>query len=87
VDTKTLYDLGFFLVIGGIIIMISAILAFFLSKAKGKTEIKGGSVIVIGPFPIILGTDAESTRKILILSIILIAILVIAMVTYNLLSK
>ena len=67
--------------------MISAFVAMLLSKAKGRTDIKGGGVIVIGPFPIILGTDTESTKKILIVSIILIAILVIIMVTYDLLPK
>jgi uncharacterized protein (TIGR00304 family) len=38
---------------------------------KAGTEVKGGGVIMIGPIPIIFGTDRHSTEIVIILAIIL----------------
>ena len=38
---------------------------------------KGGGVVVIGPVPIIFGTDKETVKTLLVLSIILVALLLI----------
>jgi len=82
----TLYVSGIALVLTGIAVMaISLLILALRSKTKGK--IKGSGVIMIGPFPIVLGTDIESTQKILLFSIILTILAMIAMIAIYLLSK
>ncbi|WP_196298023.1 TIGR00304 family protein [Methanosarcina barkeri] len=41
------------------------------SERKGESEIKAGGVIMLGPIPIIFGSDKESTKTAAILAIIL----------------
>ena len=41
------------------------------SKAKVESEVKGGGVIMLGPIPIIFGSDKESAKTAAILAIIL----------------
>ncbi|MBC7085901.1 MAG: DUF131 domain-containing protein [Methanomethylovorans sp.] len=36
-----------------------------------QTDVRGGGVIMLGPIPIILGTDIESVKMVIILAIIL----------------
>lgn len=45
---------------------------FWVEKnEKARTAVKGGGVIMIGPIPIIFGTDRHSTETLIILAIIL----------------
>ena len=65
---------------GFIVILIGMILIFVgmlsgITKAKG--EVKGGGIILIGPFPIIFGTDKESVRGIILLTIVLIIVVLL----------
>jgi len=51
-----------------------------LSGAKGgKGKVRGGGAVIIGPVPIVFGTDKESVRIILVLSIVLVALLLVFM--------
>ncbi len=51
-------ELGFMLVFVGVIILtISLILG---AVREGRTEVKGGGVVIVGPIPIIFGTDKSS---------------------------
>ena len=67
------------LITTGIVMIVLGMLTIFvgmLSQSLGsantsKSEIKGGGVILIGPIPIVFGTDAESVKTVLILAIIL----------------
>jgi uncharacterized protein (TIGR00304 family) len=49
--------------------------------------LEGGGAIVVGPFPIIFGTDKESIKTVLLLSIALTILLIIMMVIFYLMSK
>ena len=60
--------LGMLLIFAGI--MKSAV----TSKDAGKGEIQGGGVIMIGPIPIIFGTDKESAGTVIILAIMLVVV-------------
>jgi uncharacterized protein (TIGR00304 family) len=86
-DLSTLYSLGVGLIFAGTLVLLIAIFLLFISNAKGKEKLKGGGVIIVGPFPIILGTDKQSVKTILLLSILLTVLLVIAMVTFYLISR
>ncbi len=54
---------------------IVAIVALTLSSRGTTGKTKGGAVLIVGPFPIIFGSDKESARTLLILAIILVLIL------------
>jgi len=81
-DVETLRLLGTALIVTGIVIIGLATLLLFVSSIKGEKKVKGGGAIIIGPFPIIFGTDKESTKTVLLLSIILTLLLIIATVIF-----
>jgi uncharacterized protein (TIGR00304 family) len=86
-DAGTLYGLAIALIFAGMLIILVAILLLFLSNVNGEGKVKGGGAIIIGPFPIIFGTDKESVKTILLLSLTLTVLLVIAMVMFYLISR
>ena len=57
-----------------------AVLAIFvtiLRSARGRGEVHGGGVIMIGPVPIVFGTDKGSVRVLMLLGIVLMFALVL----------
>lgn len=86
-DAKTLYSLGTALVLAGIII-IAVATALILRRKNGKAVgVRGGGVIVIGPIPIVFGTDKESLKTIMLLSIILTVLLIALVIALHFLSN
>jgi uncharacterized protein (TIGR00304 family) len=85
-DYAALYTLGFGLIFVGVIILI---LATILISTKGmkKGKVKVAGAVIIGPVPIIFGTDKKSLKAILVLSITLTALLIVAMLFYYLLLR
>ncbi len=86
-DMSTLYDVGFFLAATGIIIIVVAGLLILLSGTKRRAQTRGAGVIIIGPIPIVFGTDKESVKKILILAITLSVIMIILTIIIHFMSK
>lgn len=86
-NAETLYSLGIALIFAGILIILVAVILAFRSAVKGTGKVKGGGAIIIGPFPIIFGTDKESLKTVLILSLVLTALLIVAMIIFYLLSR
>ena len=75
---QLLWNVGVSLIFVGFAIALIAVLWLVFSSVKGgKGKVKGGGAIIIGPIPIIFGTDKESVKIILLLSIILVALLLI----------
>lgn len=75
---QLLWNIGVSLIFVGFAIALFAMLWLVLSGMKGgKGKVKGGGAIIIGPVPIIFGTDRESVKIILLLSIILVSLLLI----------
>jgi uncharacterized protein (TIGR00304 family) len=64
---------GLILVFIGFLIILFAVLTAFIGGGKAK----GGGVILIGPFPIVFGSDAKTARTLIYLTIALIAIMII----------
>jgi uncharacterized protein (TIGR00304 family) len=86
IDSAVLYALGIALIfIGVLIIIIAAILISVLGAQKGK--VKGGGAILVGPIPIIFGTDKKSLKTVLLLSFALTVMLVVAIIVYYLLLR
>jgi len=64
-----------------ILIIAGVLLALFvaiLSIAKtDNVKARRGAVVIVGPFPIIFGSDRESAKVLLVLSIVLVAALIV----------
>jgi len=86
-DAETLYGLGIALTFAGILVVLVAIILLFISSVKGKSKVKGGGAIIIGPLPIVFGTDKESIKTVLLLSITLTILLIIIIVVSYLLFR
>ncbi|MHC1635815.1 MAG: TIGR00304 family membrane protein [Candidatus Methanospirareceae archaeon] len=68
---------GLFLVFVGTLLIILGMLATswrIYKESEAKPEVRGGGVIMIGPFPIIFGTDVGSLKIVMILAIVLMII-------------
>lgn len=86
-DTETLYAVGLTLIFAGTLIIIISIILTLLSTFKHEGKLRAGGAIIIGPVPIIFGTDKKTLKTILLLSIILTALLTIITVLFYLMSK
>jgi len=78
---QLLWNVGFTLFVVGLVFSFIALLWLVLSGIKGaRGKVKGGGVFIIGPVPIIFGTDKESVKIILVLSIVLVVLLLVLMI-------
>lgn len=69
-------SVGVALVLIGFAVAFIAMIWLILAGAKsGKGMVRGGGAVIIGPIPIIFGTDKESIKIILVLSIVLVVLL------------
>ncbi|MDP6612566.1 MAG: DUF131 domain-containing protein [Candidatus Hydrothermarchaeota archaeon] len=67
-----IFTIGVVLIFLGVLLVI---MGAFTSGFKAKdAEVRGGGVVLIGPFPIILGSDPQAAKTVIILAIILIIV-------------
>ncbi|HDH27647.1 MAG TPA: DUF131 domain-containing protein [Euryarchaeota archaeon] len=67
--------LGLVLIIIGMIVIFFGLLSGGSSKESGgHGGIKGGGVIMIGPIPIIFGSDSQSVQTVVLFTIVLIVV-------------
>lgn len=76
--SEHLWNIGIVLILAGFLVTFVAVV-LSLKTFKGKGKVRGGGAIIIGPFPIIVGTDKESVKILLLLSIVLIGLLLVFM--------
>lgn len=69
-------NLGFVIILLGFAIAFLAVVLMVVRGARSGGKVKGGGAILVGPIPIVFGTDKESMKIVLILAIVLTAILV-----------
>ena len=75
------WGIGFGLILLGFALIFIVVIGAVLSgKKSGGSKVRGGGAIIIGPIPIVFGTDKQSLKVILILSIVLVALLIVLMV-------
>jgi uncharacterized protein (TIGR00304 family) len=84
---QSLLSLGVILVFAGFLIAFVAVILMFFTTARGKGKVKGGGAVVIGPFPIVFGTDRESLKILLLLSIAIIVLMLIVTVIFHFVLK
>jgi len=80
---QLLFNLGVILVFSGFIMAFVAVILLFLTTIRGKGKVKGGGAVIIGPFPIVFGTDRESIKILLVLSMALIILILVTMVIFH----
>ncbi len=84
-DSAVFYSLGFLLIVAGIIVIVAAIILASKGSAK-KGRVRGAGIIMIGPIPIIFGTDKKSVKTVLTMALALTIIaLIIIILNYWLL--
>ncbi len=70
---QVLSNIAVSLILLGFVISFIAVLWLVLSNVRsGKGKVRGGGAVIIGPIPIIFGTDKETVKILLVLSIILV---------------
>lgn len=82
--SASLANTGLLLIVLGFILAFVAVLLAVKNRGTGG-QTRGGGILLIGPFPIIFGSDRESVRTLMILAIVLIAIVLVFMVIPSLL--
>ncbi len=77
-----LTELGLVLIVMGcIILVLAAVIIGGKNSQKGNVQTAG--VIMVGPVPIIFGTDKESVKTVLLLAIALTVIAIVLILVYN----
>lgn len=71
--------------IGVLIVALAALLRASRSDTKGK--VRGGGAIIIGPVPIVFGTDKKTVKTVLVLSIVLMALVLAVTIVNYLLAR
>lgn len=66
---ENMFKVGFLLTITGFIVIFLAVILAVLTRKSG--EVKGGGVILIGPFPIVFGSDIKTVKTLILLVLIL----------------
>lgn len=78
---NAVFGVGFALIaVGVILVFLVIILASRKNIEKGKTQAAG--VIMIGPIPIIFGTDKEAVKTVVILALALTVLLIVLMIIF-----
>jgi uncharacterized protein (TIGR00304 family) len=84
---QLLFNLGVILVFAGFLIAFVAVILMFFATARGKGKFEGGGAVIIGLFPIVFGTDRESPKIILLLSMTLIILVLVVTVIFHFVLK
>jgi len=73
-SSRILFDVGLLLVLGGFTLAVVSVLMLIVRRGRSGSNLRGGGIVMIGPFPIIFGTDKESVKTLVLLSIVLIGV-------------
>lgn len=80
----TLNLIGWILIILGVVaFFLAAIMLFFSIFSRRRTKrVRGGGLIMLGPIPIIFGTDLESVKALIALAVMLVVIMLILVLVF-----
>jgi uncharacterized protein (TIGR00304 family) len=74
-----LVTVGLILIFAGFTVAFFAVLSMFLRNFRVRGRTRGGALIMIGPIPVVFGTDKETVKILLILSVVLMVIVLASM--------
>jgi len=81
-----LFELGVGLVVVGVVFVVLAVIVLGGRRAKrGKTQVAGA--VLVGPVPIVFGSDKKSLKSALQLSVALTALLIVLTLIYYFLLR
>ena len=75
-----MFEIGFGLTIAGVLLALAAVTLVILSGKKGADRARGSGILLIGPIPIIFGSDRESVKFLILLAIALTVIVTALMI-------
>lgn len=81
-DLTVFYAVGIALVIVGVVVIVAAIIRASTGSSKEAGRVRGAGVIMIGPIPIIFGTDKKSVKTVLALALGLSIVMLIILLVY-----
>jgi uncharacterized protein (TIGR00304 family) len=81
-DLTIFLILGIAFVIVGVIVIVIALIRASMGRGE-KGRVRGAGVIMIGPIPIIFGTDKKSVKEVLVLTLALVVVMLIVLLLYN----
>jgi uncharacterized protein (TIGR00304 family) len=79
--------LGFLLIIFGFALALIATILLIVRSPRESGSGRGAGLVLIGPIPIVFGTDKQSMKIVMILAIILILLAVLIMFLPSLLGR
>lgn len=85
-NSASLYALGITLVFIGVLIIVITLILLSVSSAKAA-KFRSGGAVIIGPIPIIFGTDRKSLKTVLLLSLTLTVMLIVLIIVQYLLLR
>jgi len=75
-----LFNVGAFLILVGFVLAFVVLILLMWKSFKGEGKVRGGGAIIIGPFPVVFGTDRELVKMLLMLSVVLAVLVLIVMI-------
>lgn len=76
-------EVGITLILIGIaLILLSILFSLFITVGRRK-EVRGGGVVIIGPFPILFASDKEVAKLALILTLVSIMVFLFLILLFN----
>jgi uncharacterized protein (TIGR00304 family) len=73
-ESRTLFETGLVLVFAGFALALISAFFFMLYGTRAESRVRGGGIVMLGPFPIVFGTDKGSVKVLIVLSIVLMII-------------
>ena len=70
-EDSTLFGAGLLLVFVGFVLAFIAAFVLMFRGSRTGSKVRGGGIVMLGPFPIIFGTDRGSVKALILLSILL----------------
>jgi uncharacterized protein (TIGR00304 family) len=86
-NANFLSETGFALIILGVVLAFVAVILLSVRSQSSGSKTRAGGVILIGPIPIIFGTDRESAKSVLVLAIVLMVAVLVIMIVLSLLGS
>jgi uncharacterized protein (TIGR00304 family) len=86
-SASSIAEIGFVLVIFGFVLALVAVILLMVRAGSDGAKARGAGILLIGPIPIIFGTDRGSVKALVVLAVILIAVVFVFMLLPSLLTR
>ncbi len=85
-EAGPLFELGIGLAVVGVVFIVLAVIVLSNRRTK-KGKIHAAGAVIVGPVPIVFGSDKQSLKRVLELSIVLTALVIVASLIYYFLLR